>query len=36
MKKVTVSKNQEYKHYIYREIGLIKSYRLTNETNESD
>ncbi len=36
MKKVTVSKNQEYKHYIYREIGLIKSYKLTNETNESD
>lgn len=27
---------QEYKHYVYREIGLIKGYRLLNETNESD
>lgn len=26
----------EYKHYVYREIGLIKGYKLTNETNETD
>lgn len=28
--------NEEYKHYVYQEIGLIKGYKLTNETNESD
>ncbi len=28
--------NTEYKHYVYQEIGLIKGYRLLNETNESD
>lgn len=27
---------KEYKHYVYKEIGLIKGYRLLNETNESD
>lgn len=27
---------QEYKHYVYREIGLIKGYKLLNETAESD
>ncbi len=26
----------EYRHYVYKEIGLIKGYKLTNETNESD
>lgn len=26
----------EYKHYVMREIGLIKGYRLVNETNEND
>ncbi len=26
----------EYKHFVYREIGLIKGYKLLNETNESD
>lgn len=28
--------NKEYKHYVYKEIGLIKGYRLINETNESE
>ena len=28
--------NKEYKHYVYKEIGLIKGYRLLNETNESE
>lgn len=27
---------KEYKHYVYQEIGLIKGYKLQNETNESD
>lgn len=27
---------QEYKHYVYRKIGLIKGYKLLNETAESD
>lgn len=36
MKKGMVNANQEYKHYIYKEIGLIKSYKLLNETSESD
>lgn len=27
---------KEYRHYVYKEIGLIKGYKLTNETNESD
>ncbi len=27
---------KEYKHYVYQEIGLIKGYRLLNETNESE
>lgn len=26
----------EYRHYVYKEIGMIKGYKLTNETNESD
>lgn len=28
--------NDDMKHYVYREIGLIKGYKLTNETNEND
>ena len=28
--------NKEYKHYVYKEIGFIKGYKLLNETNESD
>ncbi len=24
------------KHYVYRDIGMIKGYKLTNETNEND
>ena len=28
--------NEEYKHYVYKEIGLVKGYKVTNETNESD
>lgn len=28
--------NKEYKHYIYKEIGLIKGYKLLNETSESE
>lgn len=28
--------NEEYKHYVYQEIGLIKGYKLLNETNEND
>lgn len=27
---------EEYRHYVYKEIGLIKGYKLLNETNESD
>lgn len=27
---------KEYKHYVYQEIGLIKGYKLLNETNESE
>lgn len=26
----------EYKHFVYKEIGLIKGYKLINETNESE
>lgn len=26
----------EYRHYVYQEIGLIKGYKLLNETNESE
>ena len=25
-----------YKHYVYQEIGMIRGYKLTNETNETD
>lgn len=35
----TINKEQvqeQYKHYVYREIGLIKGYKLVNETNEND
>ncbi|MCM1165864.1 MAG: hypothetical protein NC299_09805 [Lachnospiraceae bacterium] len=28
--------HKEYKHYVYKEIGFIKGYKLTNETNESE
>lgn len=28
--------NDDMKHYVYREIGLIKGYKLTNETTEND
>lgn len=28
--------DKEYKHYVYKEIGFIKGYRLLNETNESE
>lgn len=28
--------NEEYKHYVYQEIGLIRGYKLINETNESN
>lgn len=35
-KKSMESVSKEYKHYIYKEIGMIKGYKLTNETNESD
>lgn len=28
--------NEEYKHYVYQEIGLIKGYKLVNETTESE
>lgn len=34
MKKEKV--NREYKHYVMQEIGLVKGYRLANETNEND
>ncbi len=34
MKKEKV--NDEYKHYVIQEIGLVKGYRLVNETNEND
>lgn len=27
---------QQYKHYVYKDIGLIKGYKLLNETNESE
>lgn len=27
---------KEYSHYVYKEIGLIKGYKLLNETSESD
>ncbi len=27
---------EEYRHYVYKEIGLIKGYKLLNETNEND
>lgn len=37
MKKKQVEKiAKEYKHYVYQEIGLIKGYKLLNETNESE
>ena len=36
MKKQIEKISNEYKHYVYREIGLIKGYKLINETNESD
>lgn len=26
----------EYKHFVYKEIGLIKGYKLLNETSESE
>ncbi len=26
----------EYRHYVYEEIGLIKGYKLTNETTENE
>lgn len=26
----------KYKHYVYREIGMIMGYKLTNETNETE
>ncbi len=29
-------KPETYKHYVYRDIGMIKGYRLTNETNENE
>ena len=33
----TITKiNDDMKHYVYREIGLIKGYKLTNETNENE
>lgn len=28
--------NKEYKHYAIQEIGLIKGYKLTNETTENE
>lgn len=28
--------NKEYKHYALQEIGLIKGYKLTNETTENE
>ena len=28
--------DEDMKHYVYREIGLIKGYKLTNETSEND
>lgn len=28
--------NDEYRHYVYQEIGLIKGYKLVNETTESE
>lgn len=36
MKKNIEQIQTEYKHYVYQEIGLIKGYKLLNETNESD
>lgn len=37
MKKKSIEQvQQEYKHYVYKEIGLIKGYKLLNETSESD
>ena len=27
--------NDQYKHYVFQEIGLIRGYKLYNETNES-
>lgn len=32
----TINASDDTKHYVYREIGLIKGYKLTNETNEND
>lgn len=33
----TISKTGgTYRHYVYPEIGMIKGYKLTNETNETD
>lgn len=33
-KKLKIDSNT--KHFVYKEIGLIKGYKLTNETNESE
>ncbi len=34
--KNVIKVNESTKHYIYKEIGLIKGYKLTNETNETE
>ncbi len=34
MKKENIE--EEYKHYVIQDIGLVKGYRLVNETNEND
>ena len=37
MKKIKKEQiDTEYRHYVYREIGLRKGYKLINETNEND
>lgn len=37
MKSVTKEQvKDEYKHYVYQEIGLIRGYKLTNETTENE
>lgn len=36
MKQTIEQVAKEYKHYVYKDIGLIKGYKLLNETNESD
>ena len=30
------NKIQEYKHFVYKDIGMVKGYKLENETLESD